>query len=183
MATATVLGITAIALSAAGAGYSAYTSYQNAKTQEAVANYNAKVSQNQALQAQMEQSVTEDRMREDARRKIAAGRAAMVASGNIGPSSQGAELNAWLNLDEDLAVNKYNYGTRATAARNQSALDSFNASVASKNAVSALVGGGLNVASSIASGAFSLSAMNPSGATQAFDPGQYMSANNLLPKA
>lgn len=159
--TAAIIGITAAAVSAAGAGYTAYTNYQNAKAQEDAAKYNAKVAHNQALQAQMEQSVSEDRLREDARRKIAAGRAAMIAGGNIGPASQGAELNALSNLDEDLAINTYNYGSRATAARNQQALDIFSGKVASKNAVSALVSGGLNVTASLLSGASMLDKISP----------------------
>lgn len=147
----TALIITTI-VAAAGAALQGYTNYQNNKAQESVAKYNAKVAENQAIQTQMEESVALDQQREDARRRIAAGRAAMAASGNVGPSSQGAELNALTNLDEDTAYTKWNYGSKADAFRSQAAIDRYSAKVYRGSAVNSLVAGGLNTIGAIGKG-------------------------------
>lgn len=155
------VAIIAAVLTAAAAAYQGYTSYKQAETQEAINNYNAKVAENQALQAQMEKSVALDQQREEAKRRIAAGRAAMAASGNVGSASQAAELNAWYNLDEDESYTNWNYDTKSQAFKSQAALDKFSAGVSHANGVSALVGGGLNTLSAIAGGANSIYNLYP----------------------
>lgn len=148
----TALLIGSVLMAATGSAMSAYTNYQNNKMQEAAYKYNAKVAENQAIQTQMEKSVSIDQQREEARRRIASGRAAMAAGGNVGPAAQAAEMDSWGNLDEDLAYTNWNYDTKSQSFKQQAALDRYSAKVYSGNAVNSLVAGGLNTIGAIGQG-------------------------------
>ena len=79
--TATVLGYAALAASLAGTGLAAYGQMQQAKTATNTANYNAKLQENQAIQADMEARENARRTREKNLLFAGTQRAAIAASG------------------------------------------------------------------------------------------------------
>jgi hypothetical protein len=82
IATSTALAIAAVA-AVAGAGVAAYGSYQQGQTAKKVANYNAKVQENAALQEEMDSREATRRQRTENRRLQARQRARIAKSGVV----------------------------------------------------------------------------------------------------
>ena len=81
MAQAAVLGIAALATSAVGTGISVYGQMQQASAQKRMANYNAKVAENEAIRVQQEGQEERDRQRREHRRLIGRQRTQIAKSG------------------------------------------------------------------------------------------------------
>ena len=75
------LAVSALVVSAVGAGVSYYGSQQQAKATERVAKYNAKVQENEAIQQDMEMREQINRNRAENKRLLASQRAGTAASG------------------------------------------------------------------------------------------------------
>lgn len=75
------LAVAALVVSAVGAGVSYYGSQQQAKATERVAEYNAKVQENAAIQQDMEMREQISRTRRENKRLLASQRAGVAASG------------------------------------------------------------------------------------------------------
>ncbi len=71
----------AIALVVAGSAASAYASYQSGKSQQAAADYNAEVADQQARQAQTVAKIKEENYREEVQRRMASMRAGYAQAG------------------------------------------------------------------------------------------------------
>ena len=75
------LAVSALVVSAVGAGVSYYGSQQQAKATKQVAAYNAKVQENEAIQQDMEMREQISRTRRENKRLLASQRAGVAASG------------------------------------------------------------------------------------------------------
>ena len=121
---------------------------ENAARAEAL--YNAKQLEYAAQQAYWERSTTVSQQIDKGLKDIASGRAAMGAAGNIGPSAQSQVIGSAMNLDQDLSAIYYRYTNEAIQKKNAAAIQRYNAGVHKRNRTNALLGGYLNVATSIA---------------------------------
>lgn len=116
--------IAAATLSAIGTGVSAYSSYQSGKAQQAAANYNAKLAENEALAAEQATRAETQRMRTQAKRTSASQRASYAKSGAVisegTPLITMAEQAGEMELDI-LNTQRTGYNS-AQASRNQAKL-------------------------------------------------------------
>lgn len=120
-----VLAIASIA-SAAGAGISAYSSYQQGKVQEAMAERNAKIAENAAVNEALVAAENAKRQREKSHRELAAIRSHMAGSGvqmstgssldTIGQAASEFELQA-MDLFRDSEARQMAYQNQATTER------------------------------------------------------------------
>lgn len=159
-ATASLIATT---IAVAGTAYSAVNEYNNLKSEESAAKYNAQVARNEIKSTRMEQSVATDRQREAAIKKLAAGQNAMVASGAIGGSADTILTEGYFNLDEDIAALNYNYDSKVSAKEAEVDLYEYKAEMARKNAISSLIAGGLSAAGTLAGGVSDFVNKNGSG--------------------
>lgn len=169
--------------STAAAAYTTSVNYENAKAEKKMAQYNQRVAEQGIRSANIEKSMAIENTRAKALRSIAAGRAAMTAAGNVGPTADTSVFSSFLDLNKDISAIEYNYGSRAAAAENQAQIYGMQSDVYGANAVNALVGGGLNTMATFAKGMYGVG--NAEGwwtpaNNSAVDPMQYASANNLL---
>jgi len=121
-----VLAIASIAASAAGAGISAYSSYQQGKAQEAMGKRNAKIAENAATNEAQAAAENAKRQREQSRRQLAAIRSQMAGSGVqmstgssldfIGQAASEFELQA-MDLFRDGTARQMAYQNQATSER------------------------------------------------------------------
>jgi hypothetical protein len=116
----------AMAATLAGAGMSAYSSYQQGKSAQAQAEYNAKQAEAQAADAQMRGGAAANQKRQEVRRAIAAQQTQLAANGV--ETSSGSALNLSSDtahegeLDAQTAYanamrEAYGYQSQATAYR------------------------------------------------------------------
>ena len=135
--------ITAVAATGA-AVMDTVTNVQNQRAQEDINKANAVIAENEAAAARMESASQANSLRSAARRQIASSEAGMIASGNIGGSSDAIAIDSLLNLSKDLSNLKYNSDSRAVSALNAAENYRYNAEIARMNKTSALIGGSLN---------------------------------------
>ena len=81
MMTTTALLVASAAVSAVGAGVSAYGQYQAGQSQKAMANYNAKLAENEAIAKQQQTVAETERMRAQKKRMMSAQRATAGKTG------------------------------------------------------------------------------------------------------
>ena len=141
--TAVISGIAAVG----SAVVSTVNNIQNQQTIAAQNEYNAQAAESDAVRTRAESAMNRGLLRANARRQIATGKNQMVATGNIGSSSDAAILDAYFNLNSDLAAMKYQYDNTAIKYLNEAKNYRYNAQVAKKNKSGALLGGLLNVTS------------------------------------
>lgn len=120
-----VIAIASIA-SMAGAGISAYASYQQGKAQEAMGERNAKIAENAALNEAQVAAENAKRQREQNRRQLAAIRSQMAGTGvqmstgssldAIGQAASDFELQA-MDLFRDSTARQMTYQNQATMER------------------------------------------------------------------
>ena len=77
------LAVAAIVTSVAGAGVSAYGQYQAGQAQKEMANYNAKLAENEAIAKEQATAAETQRMRSQKERALAAQRAGYAKSGSV----------------------------------------------------------------------------------------------------
>ena len=120
-----VLAIASIA-SMAGAGISAYSSYQQGKAQEAMGERNAKIAENAAANEALAAAENAKRQREHSRRQLAAIRSQMAGSGvqmstgssldAIGLAASEFELQA-MDLFRDSTARQMEYQNQSVTQR------------------------------------------------------------------
>ena len=121
-----VLAIATVATSLVGAGISAYSSYQQGKAQEAMADRNAKVADNAAANEALAAAENSKRMRENSHRQLAAIRSRMAGSGVrmatgssldiIGQAASEFELQT-MDLFRDSTARQMTYQNQAVTSR------------------------------------------------------------------
>lgn len=162
----------AAAVAVVAALASAYATYSASQAQAASNRYNAKVAENQAINAQNEAKVEMERRRELYRRQMAAQNAAIGASGVV--SYEGTPLLLEVDSAEqaalDLARVRYQGETRSTAYQSEVNLQRF---AAKSNVRQGYIGAGASLLQG-ASSATGASYRSASGASTA-------AANNTMP--
>lgn len=121
-----VLAIASMATTLAGAGISAYSSYQQGKSQEAMANRNAKIAENAAENEALAAAENAKRQREHSHRQLAAIRSQMAGSGvqmstgssldTIGQAASEFELQA-MDLFRDSNARQMEYQNQSVTTR------------------------------------------------------------------
>lgn len=147
----TILAVTSLILSVAGATTSAVSSYQNAKIQQREAQANVQQAEYEAQMERNAEAMNATKTRRDARARIAAAKAKYAAYGNIGESADATIEDAYVNLASDLSALHFNSENRAIQSENAALMYNFNSKVAKRNKTSAVIGGTLNVLGSAAS--------------------------------
>ena len=125
---------------------------QNQKAIEAQNEYNAIVAEEDAKRTQAESAMNRGLLRANARRQIASGANAMAGMGMVGSSTDAAIVDAYFNLNSDLAAMKYQYDNTAIKYLNEATNYRYNKSVAKMNAKGALLGGMLKATAAAAKG-------------------------------
>lgn len=141
-------------LSATAAAYGTVTAYQAAKVQQDQAEANQEIAENNAQMERNAAAMNANTLRRQARARIAAAQARFSTEGNFGESADAVVQDAYVNLASDLASLRFNSENRAIAHENEALMHGYNAKVASKSATSAIIGGSLKTASSVADSAF-----------------------------
>ena len=142
--------IVSLVLSATAATWSAVSAYQGAKVQQRQAEANAQIAEGEAQMERSAEAMNANTMRRQARARIAAAQAKYAAEGNIGESADATVEDAYVNLASDLSALHFNSENKAIAAENQALMYKYNAKVGKMNKTSAIIGGSINVASSVA---------------------------------
>ena len=142
--------IVSLILSATAATWQAVTAYKNAEIQEKQAKANAQNAENEAQMERNAEAMNANTMRRQARARIAAAQAKYAAEGNIGESADATIEDAYVNLASDLSALHFNSENKAIAAENEAAMYRYNAKVGKMNKTSAIIGGSINVAASVA---------------------------------
>lgn len=172
------MAIASTVLSVAGAAAQAANNYQNFQAQAAAANANAKVAENNARNVLIESSYAQDQKLKEGRQYISNQYVRNMQSGAGGAGTTGdrAVAKSVYNLDKDLSMLAYNYGTKATDYLNQSKVYKYESKVAKANAANSLIAGGLNVANSLlASKSFSNNSGGAGGGLQVSPMAQELS--------
>ncbi len=121
-----------VTVTAVGAGISAYGQYQSGKAQQDMANYNAKLAENEAIATQQLAHAETERMNRDKLRLMSAQRAGYAKSGAVmtegTPLLLMAEQAAEMELD--MITNQRNRALQARALRSQATLDRYSGKVA-----------------------------------------------------
>ena len=138
-------------LAAAAGTYQTINAYQNAKIQQRQAEANTQQAEYEAQMERSAEAMNANNLRRDARARIAAAKAKYAAEGNIGESADATIEDAYVNLSSDLSALHFNSENRAIQAENQAAMYRYNAKTAQYNKTSAIIGGSLNTAASVAS--------------------------------
>jgi hypothetical protein len=181
--TAVISGIASVG----AAVVSTINQVQNQKAIEAQNEYNAQVAEEDARRTQAESAMNRGLLRANARKQIASGQNAMAGAGMVGSSPDAAIVDAYFNLNSDLAAMKYQYDNTAIKYLNESANYRYNKAVAKMNAKGALLGGMLKTTAaaakaykgySDAGGKYGFSYWSNNG--QAVDTMQVLSASNRL---
>lgn len=146
--------IISLVLSATAATWSAVSAYQGAKAQEKQASANAAIAENEAQMERNAEAMNANTMRRQARAKIAAAQAKYAAEGNVGESADATIQDAYVNLSSDLSALHFNSENKAIAAENQALMYRYNAKTAKMSQTSAIIGGSINVASSVANSVY-----------------------------
>lgn len=149
-----IAAIISLILSATAATYGAVSSYQGAKIQQKQAEANQQIAENEAQMERAAAAMNANTMRRQARARIAAAQAKMVAEGNIGESADAVIQDAYVNLASDLATLRFNSENRAIAHENEALMYGYNAKAAKESKTSAVIGGVINVGASVANSAF-----------------------------
>lgn len=124
----------------AGAVVTTVNNIQNQKTAEAVNKYNAEVAEQDAVRTRAEGAINRGLARASGRRQIASAKNVMLATGNVGSSSDASIYDSFLNLDSDLSAMRYQYDSTAVKYLNEAQNYRYNAKVAKKNQKGALMG-------------------------------------------
>lgn len=86
--------------------------YQNARSQERVAKYNARVTEERIKALNYEESMNESLLRANAYSEVGSAKAVMAGRGNVGTSADAAVFNAYKNLAGDLSTMSFNYWSK-----------------------------------------------------------------------
>ena len=143
--------IIAAVLAAVAGTYQTVNAYQNAKIQQKEAEANAQQAEYEAQMERNAEAMNANKTRREARARIAAAKAKYGAYGNIGESADATIEDAYVNLASDLSALHFNSENRAIQAENQALMYRYNAKTAQYNKTSAIIGGSLNTAASVAS--------------------------------
>jgi hypothetical protein len=182
--------LTSIALAAAvvGTGVAVYGQVQQAKTAKAVGAYNAKLAENQALQAEMDAAENTRRKRKENRRLLATQRSRLAKAGVM---EAGTPLEVMAETAGNLELETLDYARsirmQASGLRAQGAMDRV---MGSAQARAAYIGAGaslLSGASSVAgmsyefqqSGAFTPTAAGSGTGTGTFKPATLISGTSV----
>lgn len=111
------LGAISLVTSLAGAGISAYSSYQQGKTQEAMAERNAKIADNAAANEAAAAAENSKRLRERNQRQLAAIRANMAGSGT--QISTGSSLDTIGQAASELELQTMDFFRESQAKQTQ----------------------------------------------------------------
>ena len=154
MAAMTALAIGSLALSAVAGGVSAYSSYQQGQTADAVGRYNARLTENAATQADLEAREEIRRMRVRNRELLAQRRAQVGASGIVGfagsPLAVLGDMAGRLELDALEQARQSESNMRR--ARDEASMQRKEGSLARKGAVLGAAGTLLSTAGKTAGG-------------------------------
>lgn len=126
--------ITSLVITLAAGGYSAYTSYQNGKSQQALNNYNAMLEEQNAATQARDAAIQANQTRRQNQRVLASQRAAMAANGVVGdtgsPLLEQANQAGYLEMG---ALEVERQGNIASAqSRQQAVLDRARGSLAAR---------------------------------------------------
>ncbi len=146
------LAAAALATAIVGTGVSVYGQVQQAKTAKAMGAYNAKLAENQALQAEMDGAENTRRKRQENRRMMATQRSRLAKAGVL---EAGTPLEVMAETAGNLELETLDYARsvrmQATGLRAQGAMDkamgSAQARAAYIGAGASLLSGASNVAS------------------------------------
>lgn len=152
------LAIASIAASLAGAGFSAYSSYQQGKSQEAMGEYNAKNLENAATAEADVSAENASRQRDANRRQLSAIRAQQAGSGVV--TNRGSSLDVLGTAASELELQTLDLfresGARQVGYANQAAVGRWEGSQAATagkiGAIGSLIGGGMSALNSYQSG-------------------------------
>jgi hypothetical protein len=144
----------AIASAAVGTGVSVYSQQQQAKTQEAAAEYNAKLAENEALNIENEAAERHRRESVEKRRELAKIRASLAAQGTLTTSGTPLAIlgESSANMNTRIADAFRASNMQAASARSQGAMGLWEASQARTAANLSSVATGLSGISSGISG-------------------------------
>lgn len=148
------MGLIAAGLTAGGMIYQGMMASQQAKTAQAVADYNAQLQEQQARQIEARTALAQKRQAKAATRKMGTLVARLGASGGV--ISEGAPLliqatQASESEMENLMIG-YEGAVKASQARSQGQIDRMQADIYGKSATGALVGGALGAGSTLLTG-------------------------------
>jgi hypothetical protein len=141
--------VTAIAVSVAATGVAVYGQVQQAQTAKAMGAYNAKLAENQALQAEMDAAENTRRKRMENRRMLATQRSRLAKAGVL---EAGTPLEVMAETAGNLELETLDYARsvrmQATGLRAQGAMDK---AMGSAQARAAYIGAGASLLSGAAS--------------------------------
>jgi hypothetical protein len=119
--------IVGVVLQAGGTALSAYGSYQSGQAQKGMANYNAKLAENEAAAKEQQAHFETLQMSKERDRALASQRAALGSSGAM--VSEGTPLLLMAeqagNFELDILMQQRNRALEASALRSQATLDRF----------------------------------------------------------
>ncbi len=122
-----VVFVASAAVTAVGTGLSAYGSYQSGQAQKGMANYNAKLAENEAIAKEQQSHFESLQMAKERDRALASQRAALGSSGAM--VSEGTPLLLMAeqagNFELDSLMQQRNRALEASALRSQATLDRF----------------------------------------------------------
>jgi len=145
---------TAVAITAVGTGLSAYGAYEQGKQAEKMAEYNAAVERNNALQAQMEAQVAAKAKRKEAEAMNKRQRALYAKAGVVAGEGTPLEVLAETAMDMELEALEIERFGKVTAQkhRDQAAIDIYSGKAAKR-------AGTLNAGATLLSGLGSMAEM------------------------
>lgn len=147
---------TAVISGVAAVGSAVVNTVSQMQQQQALAEqneYNAQVAESDAARTRAESAMNQGLLRANARKQIATGANQLAAFGNFGGSADATIVDAYFNLNSDLAAMKYQYDNTAIKFLNEAQNYRYNKDVAKRAKTGALLGGMLNVTSA-ATGAY-----------------------------
>lgn len=142
-----------VVFSASNIGSGVLKTLSDARAEDAArqeAEYNAKQLDYAADMALAERSTTINQQLARGRADIASGQEAMSSAGNVGSSAQSQVFGSVLNLEKDLAAISYKYTNEAIQKKNAAAVQRYNAEIHKRGRTNALIGGLLNIGSTVA---------------------------------
>lgn len=148
----TIAAITAAVASTAGAVMQGVSNYQQGKVAEAQSKINAAQDLQAEKQAFQEESLNASQHYRMTRHEIASGLNMMLASGNVGASTEAALRGGYFNLSEDLSALRYKYGAEAAGHKTSALNNYYNARIQKKNRRIGVLASGINVTGAAAKG-------------------------------
>jgi hypothetical protein len=155
-----IAAYSALALSAVGAGVSAYGAYQQGKSQEAIANYNAALERNRAIQAQQDAKAAAAAQR---REKDILTKRQRALYAKAGVTNEGTPLEVMIDTAQQMELEALEIerggDIMASQHRSQAVIDTYSGKAAKRGAMYSAGATLLQGAGSIA-GSFALARHN-----------------------